>query len=36
MKIIYDNNSESKSAYNGELILNDENTSLLIEIMFIF
>jgi len=33
MKIIYDNNSESKSAYNGELILNDENTSLLIEII---
>ena len=33
MKITYDNNSESKSAYNGELILNDENTSLLIEII---
>lgn len=33
MKITYDNNSESKSAYNGELILNGENTGLLIEII---
>ena len=33
MKITYDNNSEIKAAYNGELILNDENTSLLIEII---
>ena len=33
MKITYDNNSEIKASYNGELILNDENTSLLIEII---
>lgn len=33
MKITYDNNSEIKSAYNGELILNGENTGLLIEII---
>ena len=33
MKIAYDNNSEIKAAYNGELILNGENTGLLIEII---
>lgn len=33
MKIIYDNNSEIKSAYNGELILNSEKTDLSIEII---
>ncbi len=33
MKITYDNNSESKAAYNGELILNSEKTDLSIEII---
>lgn len=33
MKIKYDNNSESKAAYNGELILNSEKTDLSIEII---
>lgn len=33
MEITYDNNSEIKAEYNGELILNGENTGLLIEII---
>ncbi len=33
MKITYDNNSESKAAYNGELILDGEKTDLSIEII---
>lgn len=33
MKITYDNNSEIKAAYNGELILNGENIGLSIEII---
>lgn len=33
MKITYDNNSGAKAAYSGKLILNGENTGLLIEII---
>lgn len=33
MEITYDNNSEIKAEYNGELILNGKNTGLLIEII---
>lgn len=33
MEITYDNNSEIKAEYNGELILNGENTGFLIEII---
>lgn len=33
MKITYDNNSEIKSAYNGELILNGEKNGLSMEII---
>lgn len=33
MEITYDNSSEIKAEYNGELILNGENTGLLIEII---
>lgn len=33
MKITYDNDSESKAAYNGELMLNGKNTILSMEII---